>query len=60
MTPRRRLPRAGLCRASFPNKFVENPRINIALTGAIRLAKKGVAVAVALAKPQVRVDNENR
>jgi E3 ubiquitin-protein ligase UHRF1 len=35
------------CRAPVPAKFVDNPRINTALTAAIRLAKQGAADAAA-------------
>jgi hypothetical protein len=30
------------CRAPFPAKFCENPRINTLLTHAIRMAKQGI------------------
>jgi E3 ubiquitin-protein ligase UHRF1 len=30
------------CRTPFPNKFIENPRINTLLTYAIRCAKQGI------------------
>lgn len=46
------------CRAPFPQKFSANPRINTALTAAIRLAKQGVRVEAA--KSQVRINNSSR
>ncbi|KAG1680327.1 hypothetical protein FOA52_015417 [Chlamydomonas sp. UWO 241] len=47
------------CRAPFPNKFAENPRINTALTVAIRLAKNPVKVG-GPAKDYKRINNEKR
>jgi len=47
------------CRAPFPSKFAENPRINTALTFAIRLAKNPVK-ASGQAKEYKRIDNEKR
>ena len=41
------------CRAAFPPKFVANPRVNTALTFAIRMAKQGKQQPAA-AKPFVR------
>ncbi|GAB4818166.1 hypothetical protein N2152v2_005212 [Parachlorella kessleri] len=47
------------CRAPFPAKFVSNPRVNTALTFAIRMAKQGKQQAVAN-KPFTRIDDKDR
>lgn len=46
------------CRAAFPPKFAENPRINTVLTMAIRLAKAGVKKGEK--KAYERVNNADR
>ena len=47
------------CRATFPAKFSENPRINTALAMAIRAFRRGDARAAA-AKTFVRLNNQDR
>uniref|UniRef100_A0A383VGC2 RING-type E3 ubiquitin transferase n=1 Tax=Tetradesmus obliquus TaxID=3088 RepID=A0A383VGC2_TETOB len=46
------------CRTPFPNKFIENPRINTLLTYAIRCAKQGVKSDAA--KTYNRIADESR
>jgi len=48
------------CRAPFPAKFAQNPRINTALTFAIRLAKNPIKTDAGPAKEYKRIDNESR
>ncbi|GAX84579.1 hypothetical protein CEUSTIGMA_g12000.t1 [Chlamydomonas eustigma] len=48
------------CRAPFPSKFSQNPRINTALAFAIRLAKNPVKADKGPSKDFKRIDNENR
>ena len=42
------------CRHSFPAKFASNPRINTALTVAIRMAKQGVRKPTAAQQERIR------
>lgn len=46
------------CRTPFPNKFIENPRINTLLTYAIRCAKQGIKSDAA--KTYNRIADESR
>ncbi|MEW5310725.1 MAG: hypothetical protein WDW38_002493 [Sanguina aurantia] len=48
------------CRAPFPAKFASNPRINTALTSAIRMAKNPVSLSSTVAKEHRRVEQEAR
>ncbi|CAH2047513.1 unnamed protein product [Thlaspi arvense] len=52
--------KCGTCRAKVPIKMVQNPRINLTLVAALRLAKDSESASVATTKVQHYISNQER